>query len=76
VTQGLIAKGEEKLAFARLSAAMLKWHGASESQTMDENIVGSLHILPAGSTFAGMVETKVAFIEWKAPSFAFTDRAG
>lgn len=37
--------------------------------------MGSIHVLPAGSTFTGMQETPVAFIEWKVPSFAFADRA-
>src|SRR5665213_3578792 len=57
LTKGVLPKGKEKVAFARLSEAMLKWHVLNKDQTI-----------------AGMQETSVAFIEWKVPSFAFTNR--
>lgn len=74
LTEGVLPKGQEKIAFARLSEAMLKWHGLAGNKTMTANVVGSLHILPKGSTFTGMQETPVAFVEWKVPSFAFASR--
>jgi hypothetical protein len=74
LTEGVIPAGQEKLAFARLSEAMLKWHGLTGNKTMTPNVVGSLHVLPRSQTFTGMQETAVAFIEWKVPSFAFSDR--
>lgn len=75
LTEGVVPAGQEKLAFARLSEAMIKWHGAAGNQLMIDNIVGSLHVVPKGSTFTGLKETPVAFIEWKVPAFAFADRA-
>jgi hypothetical protein len=74
LTEGVLPKGQEKLAFARLSEAMLKWHGMTGNKTMTDNVIGSLHVLPAAQTFTGMRETPVVFIEWKVPSFAFADR--
>ena len=41
---------------------------------MTANVVGSIQVVSAEHTFAGLVETPVAFIEWKVPSFAFNDR--
>jgi hypothetical protein len=74
LTEGVIPAGQEKLAFARLSEAMLTWHGLTGNKTMTPNVVGSLHVLPRSQTFTGMQETAVAFVEWKVPSFAFSDR--
>ncbi len=75
LTEGVVPAGQEKVAFARLCDAMLRWHGAAGNALMTENIVGSVHVLPKGATFTGMQETDVAFVEWKVPSFAFADRA-
>jgi hypothetical protein len=75
LTEGVIPVGQEKLAFARLSEAMLRWHGLTGNKVMTPNVVGSLHVMPKGTTFTGTDETPVAFIEWKVPSFAFADRA-
>ena len=74
LTEGVVPKGKEKLAFSRLSEAMLKWHGMANNEIMRSNVVGSIHVLARDQTFAGMRETPVAFVEWKVPSFAFTDR--
>jgi len=74
LTEGVLPKGQEKIAFARLSEAMLKWHGLSGNKVMTPNVIGSIHVLPKEQTFTGMQETAVAFIEWKVPSFAFTNR--
>jgi hypothetical protein len=74
LTEGVLPKGQEKVAFAKLSEAMLKWHGLTGNTVMTPNVVGSIHVLANGQTFAGMQETPVAFIEWKVPSFAFTNR--
>jgi len=74
VTEGAL-RGQEKVAFQRLSEAMLKWHGLTGNAVMTPNVVGELHIAPKGHTFSGMQETPLVFIEWKTPSFAFADRA-
>ena len=73
LTEGVLPKGQEKVAFSRLSEAMLKWHGLKGNQTMTSNVVGSIHVLPRDATFTGMQETPVVFIEWKVPSFAFAN---
>jgi hypothetical protein len=74
LTEGVLPKGQEKLAFSRLSEAMLKWHGLTGNKAMTPNVTGTLHVLPKGSTFSGMQEIDAVFIEWKVPSFAFTKR--
>ena len=74
VTEGVLPKGQERVAFAKLSELMLKWSGLTGNKAMTPNVVGSLHVAPKGTTFTGMQDTDVVFIEWKVPSFAFTDR--
>jgi hypothetical protein len=74
LTEGVLPKGQEKVAYRRLSQAMLKWHGLTGNKLMTSNVVGSIHVVDSDHTFTGMDETPVAFIEWKVPSFAFTDR--
>lgn len=74
VSEGVLPKGQERVAFAKLSELMLKWHGLTGNKTMTPNVVGSLHLAPKGTTFTGMQDTDVVFIEWKVPSFAFVDR--
>jgi hypothetical protein len=73
VTEGVLPQGTEQTTFKRLCAAMLEWHGLTGNPAMTPNVVGSIHVLPRRDTFAGMEETPVVFIEWKVPSFAFTD---
>jgi hypothetical protein len=75
VTEGVLPKGSEKATFARLCEAMLKWHGLTGNRVMTPNVVGSIHVLRKEETFSGMQETPVVFVEWKVPSFAFTDRS-
>jgi hypothetical protein len=74
LTEGVLPKGEEKVAYRRLAEAMLRWHGLAGNAIMTPNVVGSIHVVDKGQTFTGTDETPVAFIEWKVPSVAFTDR--
>ncbi|MGO4155682.1 4-oxalocrotonate tautomerase [Cupriavidus sp. YAF13] len=74
LTEGVLPKGQERVAFRRLSDAMLKWHGLSGNESMTPNIVGSIHVLPKEHTYSGSKEASVAFVEWKVPSFVFADR--
>ena len=71
LSEGVLPAGTEKQAFSRLCDAMLKWHGLSGNKVMTPNVVGSIHLVPKNSTFSGLKEAPVAFIEWKTPSFAF-----
>jgi hypothetical protein len=74
LTEGVLPSGSEKAAFARLSDAMLKWHGLTGNLVMPPNVVGSIHVLSMENTFSGSKEAPVVFIEWKVPSFAFASR--
>lgn len=74
LTEGVLPKGTEKATFARLSDAMLKWHGLTGNKVMTPNVVGSIHVLLKEDTFSGSKEAPVVFIEWKVPSFAFATR--
>lgn len=74
LSEGVLPPGTEKVTFARLCDAMLKWHGLSGNKVMTPNVVGSIHIVPKNLTFSGSKEARVAFIEWKVPSFAFNTR--
>ena len=75
LTEGVLPKGQEKVAFQRLSDAMLRAHGLAGNKVMIRNVIGSIQVLPKDATFIGADETAVAFIEWKVPSFAFADPA-
>ncbi len=74
VTAGVLPSGQEKVALRRLSEAMLKWSGLTGNRFMTAAVIGSIHILPQEHTFCGLHENSVAFIEWKVPPIAFTDR--
>lgn len=74
LTEGVLPKGQEKQAFVRIAEAMLKWHGLLGNTVMAPNVIGEYHVLPKAQTFSGMQETPIAVVEWKVPSFAFTDR--
>lgn len=74
LTEGVLPKGQEKVAFARLSDAMLKWHGLTGNQAVTPNIVGSINIVPKEHTYSGSKEAPVAFVEWTVPAFAFSSR--
>jgi hypothetical protein len=74
ITEGVLPKGQEKAAFVRLSDAMLKWHGLTGNKVMTPNVIGSINVLSKDHTYSGSREARVAFIEWKVPSFAFATR--
>ena len=74
LTEGVLPAGQERIAFARLSDAMLKWHGLTGNAAITPNVVGSIHVVPREHTFSGSKEASVAFVEWKVPAFAFNSR--
>ena len=74
LTEGVLPQGTENQAFAKLSESMLRLHGLSGNTFMTSNVVGSIHLIKPEHTFSGLREAGVAFVEWKVPSFAFTDR--
>jgi hypothetical protein len=67
--------GKEKEAISAITESMLKWHGLTGNEVMKRNVTATVHVLPKGSTFSGGEEFSGAWIEWKVPSFGFTDRA-
>ncbi|WAK04259.1 4-oxalocrotonate tautomerase [Methylobacter sp. YRD-M1] len=73
-TEGVLPIGEEKQAVAQITEAMLKWHGLAGNKVMTPNITATVHVLPKSATFSGGQEFSGAWVEWKTPSFAFTDR--
>jgi phenylpyruvate tautomerase PptA (4-oxalocrotonate tautomerase family) len=74
VTQGLLPKHREQDTIERLSAAFLKLHGLEGNRFLTPNVIGHVHVIPAGSTFSGLKAQPVAIVEWLTPSFAFTSR--
>ena len=74
VTEGVIPSGTEKEAIKQITDVMLKWHGLTGNKVMTPNVTAMVAVLPEGSTFSGGEEVSGAWIEWKTPSFAFTDR--
>lgn len=75
LTEGVLPAGTEKEAVLQLTDAMLKWHGLTGNTVMTPNVTATVHVLPKHSTFSGGKEFAGAWVEWKVPSFAFTDRA-
>lgn len=75
LTEGVLPVGSEKIAIARITEAMLKWHKLTGNKVMTPNVTAQYHVLPKGTTFSGGKEFSGAWVEWKVPSFAFTDRA-
>lgn len=74
ITKGYLPEDAEQAAFAKLSDAMLKWHGLLGNPVMTPNVVGSIHVVSQEHTFSGSKMAGVGFIEWKVPSFVFTTR--
>jgi hypothetical protein len=74
LTEGVLPEGQEKVAFARLSEAMIRWHGLTGNRVMAPNVIGTIHLVPRDRSFSGMEEAPLALVEWKVPSFAFADR--
>lgn len=75
LTEGVLPLGSEKQAVIQLSDAMLERHGLKGNTVMTPNITATVHVLPKSATFSGGKEFSGAWVEWKVPSFAFSDRA-
>ncbi|KZN39372.1 hypothetical protein N480_00655 [Pseudoalteromonas luteoviolacea S2607] len=74
LTEDVLPEGAEKLAIAKITEAMLKWHNLTGNETMKSNITAMVQVLPKNATYAGGKEFSGVWVEWKVPSFAFTDR--
>jgi hypothetical protein len=74
LTEGVLPAGTEKQAVVRITDAMLKRHGLTGNKVMTPNITATIHVLPKSSTFSGGEEFSGAWVEWKVPSFALSNR--
>jgi hypothetical protein len=74
LTEGVIPAGTEKQAIKLITDIMLKWHGLTGNKVMTQNITAMVQVLPKGTTFSGGEDVAGAWIEFKTPSFAFTNR--
>jgi hypothetical protein len=74
VTEGVLEPGSEQTTVKRLCEAMLKWHGLTDHPVMTPNVIGSLHVLKQGETFAGLVPAPIAVVEWLVPGLTFGSR--
>lgn len=74
LTEGVLPKGAEKQAIAKITSAFLKHHGLGGNKAMTPNVTAHVNILPKGWTFSGGQEVDGAWIELKTPSFALAER--
>jgi len=74
LTEGVIPSGTEKEAVKQITDVFLKWHGLTGNKVMTPNVTAMMQVLPKRSTFSGGEAVSGAWIEFKTPSFAFTDR--
>jgi len=74
LTEGVIPSGSEKIAIKQITDVFLKWHDLTGNKVMTPNVTALLQVAPKGSTFSGGEAIAGAWIEFKTPSFAFTDR--
>ena len=74
LTEGVLPKGTEKDAVAKITDAFLKHHGLTGNKVMTPNVTATVHILSKDSTFSGGKEFSGAWVEWKVPSFALSNR--
>lgn len=63
LTEGVLPPGTEKIAVARITDAMLKWHGLTANQVMTANVTALVQIVPRGSSFSGGKEFDGAWVE-------------
>jgi len=73
-TQGVLPEGAEKQAIKRITDAFLECHGLTGNKVMTPNVTAHVHVLPKGRSFSGGEPFDGVWIEFKTPSFAFTDR--
>ena len=48
LTEGVLPQGTEKVAVARITDAMLKWHNLIGNEVMTPNVTALVHIIPRG----------------------------
>ncbi|MGD0959570.1 MAG: 4-oxalocrotonate tautomerase [Methylomonas sp.] len=73
-TEGALPHGAEQQVIAKLTDSMLKWHGLTGNKVMTPTVTAQVNILPKERSYAGGKQHPGAWVEWKAPSFAFNTR--
>jgi len=73
LTEGVLPKGQEKVAIAKISESFLKHHGMTGNKVMTRNLTAHVHLIPKGLSFSGGKEFEGAWIETRSPSFALAD---
>jgi len=71
LTEGLMPREQHAPTIARLCEAFLRLHGLLGNAFLTPNVIGHVHEVPQGATFAGLQPASVAIVEWFTPSFAF-----
>ena len=74
LTEGVIPSEKEKEAVIRITDAFLKNHELMGNTVMTPNVTAHVVVLPKSATYSGGQEFSGAWIEWKVPSFALTDK--
>lgn len=74
LTEGVMSADAIPEAILRLTDSMLKWHGLTGNKVMTPNVTAQVHVISKDRTFSGGREFSGAWVEWKVPSFAFSDR--
>lgn len=74
LTEGVLPEEFIPTAVERISQAMLRWHGLAGNKVMTPNVTAHVVVLPKNRSFSGGAPFAGVWIEWKVPSFAFTDR--
>ena len=74
VSEGVLPEKAHAQAIKRITDAFLKWHGLSGNKVMTPNVTAHVNVLPKGRGFSGGEPFDGVWIEFKTPSFAFTDR--
>ncbi len=74
LTEGVIPVGTEKQAVKEITDIFLKWHNLTGNTVMSPNVTAMVSVVAKDKTFSGGESVSGAWIEWKTPGFAFTDR--
>ena len=74
LTENVLPEGQQAVAVAKITEALLKHHGLAGNTVMTPNITAHVCILPKGRTFAAGKPVAGAWVETKTPSFAMADR--
>jgi hypothetical protein len=73
-TKGIFTSDNEKKIVPELSALMMRLHGLSGNRFMTPVVIGHLNLVSPELIFSGGAPATSVFIEWKVPSFGFSNQ--